>query len=159
MRSEVKLLATVAGGCAALIAAASLLNRGEQTPAFTPSREAPKERASAESERPATADSRVRFAQSMPASSGTPIINTTGKVNLDAVQVAVVDAAGKIRMLPGTDSRAVEYLAAVEAGQATNATEASTSDVESKSIPARRQSGGQGARKVKLNPVKLGFGS
>ena len=159
MRAELKLLATVAGGCAALMVAASLFNRGEQTPAVTPTRETPKEHASAEPERPATADSRVHFAQSMPASSGTPIINTTGKINLDAVQVAVVDAAGKIRMLPGTDPRAVKYLAAVEAGQVTTAAEASPSEVEGKSIPARGQNSGRGARKVKLNPVKLGFGS
>jgi len=93
----------------------------------------------------------VPYAEIMERGAGTPIINSTGGLNMQSVEVAVPDRFGKVQFLKGTDTRAVEYLESVREKQAAVVVDNGPLDVDLGTVP---RPGSLGGRRVKIPVTK-----
>ncbi len=94
---------------------------------------------------------RVTFATNMPKSGGTPMVDGAGGLDPAFVQVAVPKHSGGVEYLPGTDKRAIDYLASVRQNQALVIDDRGPAEVEDGRIAAGPLAG----RQVRSVRVKI----
>ena len=92
----------------------------------------------------------VTFSHHMPKGLGTQIVNGGGTINMEVVKVAVPGPLGKVEYLPGTDERAVKYLAQVQAAREEVVSDPGPKDVNTSKTPSGWRTAGVGPRTVEV---------
>lgn len=92
----------------------------------------------------------VTFSRHMPKGLGTQIVNGGGTINMEVVKVAVPGPLGKVEYLPGTDERAVKYLAQVQAAREEVVSDPGPKDVSTSKTPSGWRTAGVGPRTVEV---------
>ncbi len=93
---------------------------------------------------------RAAFASAMPKGAGTPVVDASGNLDPAVIKVAVPNQKGIVELLPGTDQRAIDYLASTKDQQQSMIEDRGPADVDTGGIPANR-SGGRASRSVRVN--------